>query len=386
MNLKFDYVITGAGAAGLSLAVHLINSGLLRNRTLAIIEKEKKDTNDRTWCFWEMESGPFEKMVFRSWDRLMVADDTNLIETSVTPYRYKMLRGGDFYQYCRDTISAQSNITWIASDVISIQSQPDRAVIETSGGQVLARHLFNSIIFHPPSSDGSHHLLLQHFKGIVVRTQATAFDPHVARLMDFRVPQSRGTSFVYLMPFSETEALIEYTEFSASTLADNEYDLALSDYCHRVLHLPDYEVTGQEVGVIPMTNYPFETDERRITHIGTAGAATKASSGYTFRFIQKQCSAIVSSIRSDGRVTYRRKHSGRFGWYDATLLNILTKTDIRGADVFMKMFTTNPMQRVLRFLDNESTIPEEIQLIRPLPVLPFMKAGIEELSGRSGKG
>ena len=35
-------------------------------------------------------------------------------------------------------------------------------------------------------------------------------------MMDFRTPQSAtGSHFIYILPFSETEALVEFTAFSS---------------------------------------------------------------------------------------------------------------------------------------------------------------------------
>ncbi len=60
---SYDYIITGMGCAGLSLAVHLLRKGCLDGKKLLLIDREKKERNDRTWCFWETSPGPFEDVV-----------------------------------------------------------------------------------------------------------------------------------------------------------------------------------------------------------------------------------------------------------------------------------------------------------------------------------
>ena len=50
---RFDYIVAGAGAAGLSLIVHMIESGAFSNKKILLIERHPKTKNDRTWCFWE---------------------------------------------------------------------------------------------------------------------------------------------------------------------------------------------------------------------------------------------------------------------------------------------------------------------------------------------
>jgi lycopene beta-cyclase len=66
---KYDFIIAGAGMAGLSLAYHLSQSPL-RNRSVLILDKETKTRNDRTWCCWEKGDGPFESILFRKWSRV----------------------------------------------------------------------------------------------------------------------------------------------------------------------------------------------------------------------------------------------------------------------------------------------------------------------------
>ena len=54
------------------------------------------------------------------------------------------------------------------------------------------------------------------------------------------------------------------------------------------LGLDNYTIVEEEFGVIPMTNTNFPFFKDGMYYIGTAGGQTKASTGYTFRFIQKQ--------------------------------------------------------------------------------------------------
>ena len=57
-------------------------------------------------------------------------------------------------------------------------------------------------------------LLVQHFEGWVIKTKNNFFDSEKATFMDFSIDQNSTTQFMYILPFSKTEALIEYTLFS----------------------------------------------------------------------------------------------------------------------------------------------------------------------------
>ncbi|MBD0352097.1 MAG: lycopene cyclase, partial [Flavisolibacter sp.] len=208
-----------------------------------------------------------------------------------------------------------------------------------------------------------------------------AFDPSVATLMDFRTDQSKGTTFFYVLPFSTTEALVEYTLFSEKVLSDEAYEEALKKYIEDQLKIQIYEVKEKEFGVIPMTNYLFPQRQNNIINIGTAGGQTKGSSGYTFRFIQKHSRDIVQSLVQAGHPFLVPKTARRFQFYDSVLLHILQHRQLPGAAIFTDLFKKNAPQEVLQFLDNETSLAEELRIISTLPTLPFAKAAFQHIKG-----
>ncbi|HOZ85802.1 MAG TPA: lycopene cyclase family protein, partial [Niabella sp.] len=113
--------------------------------------------------------------------------------------------------------------------------------------------------------------------------------------------------------------------------------------------------------------------------IGTAGGQTKASSGYTFQFIQKQSQQIVECLLSGGSLALIPATPKRFRFYDNTLLDILYNDTLPGKQIFTQLFKKNKPQQVLRFLDNESSIIEELKIIATLPTWPFFKAALKQL-------
>ncbi len=71
----YDIIIAGSGAAGLSLAYHLLQSPL-RDRSLLIIDKDDKACNERTWCFWADRPTLFDDIIYRYWSRLRIVGRT----------------------------------------------------------------------------------------------------------------------------------------------------------------------------------------------------------------------------------------------------------------------------------------------------------------------
>jgi lycopene beta-cyclase len=264
--------------------------------------------------------------------------------------------------------------------VNGIETTDDGVVVSAGNEFFRGDFAFNSILFEQPILKDKTIYLLQHFKGWIIETKEPVFDPGKPTLMDFRVGQDEGTTFVYVMPFSATRALVEFTLFTPKLLEQESYDQGLKDYLRDFLKLEEYTVVEEEFGVIPMTDHVFPAVNGNIVHLGTAGGQTKPSTGYTFRFIQKHVAAVVDQLAVSGNPFLAKLVlQKRFMWYDRVLLHMLFHKKMPGARIFTLLFSRNPIQRIFRFLDNETKLKEELILMNTLPQWPFMKAGWKEL-------
>ncbi len=199
VSVHYDYIIAGAGAAGLSLAYHMVQAGL-RDRQILLLDRAPKTNNDRTWCFWEVGENPLEAVVFRKWNRLWFHGQQISRRLEIAPYTYKMIRGIDFYDFMNQWVSEQPNIAVEYGEIASIEEDDQGVVVELQGRTYRAEWAFSSL-YRPPSRNPGHHYLLQHFKGWVVRTPRPMFDTEAATFMDFRVEQQGDARFVYVLPF-----------------------------------------------------------------------------------------------------------------------------------------------------------------------------------------
>jgi lycopene beta-cyclase len=376
--MQYDYIISGAGCAGLSLAMHIINSGRLADKKILLIDKDPKRANDRTWCFWEKDKGLFESIVIKEWEKVSFIGEGFNDELSLNPYTYKMIRGIDFYNYCLEVIGKQPNFTLRFEEVNKVFSNSKTGII-VNEEPVYAEYVFNSILFEKPRLTSKQYWLLQHFKGWVIETEGNEFNKDRATLMDFRPSQQNGTTFCYILPFSSNKAVVEYTLFSKSLLSPQEYDFQLKEYINNILQIKSYKIIEEEFGVIPMTNFSFPSRLNNIINIGTAGGRTKGSSGYTFQSIQKQSRDIVQRLLKN-EVPVSKKVPARFTFYDSVLLHILYKNALPGKKVFTDLFKKNQTPSVLKFLDNESSLTEELKIIASLPTWPFLKAAVDQMT------
>jgi len=376
-DFDYDYIIAGAGCAGLSLAIHLIDSGKFHHKKVLVVDHHDKTENDRTWCFWETGNGVFEDVVYKTWRNIKIKDTGYKQKFNIHPYQYKLIRGIDFYNYSLKKISEQSNFTIIKAGIESVFSRRQAGIV-ADGQKYTSEYVFNSI-FEKPTLRSHDFWLLQHFTGWRIKTQDAVFDPETATLMDFNIPQENGTSFFYVLPFSRNEALVEFTVFSGEVLDKSKYKSALEDYISNQLQIEHFEILETEFGVIPMTNAMFQKSDGQIINLGTSGGNTKGSTGYTFQFIQKHSKQIVRCLENGEHPSKTSKTHGRFNFYDGVLLNILNFKKLPGNIIFTRLFRGNETVSVLRFLDNDTTLVEESRLLLSLPFFPFLKAAIRQM-------
>jgi lycopene beta-cyclase len=388
---RYDLVFLGGGCATLSLLTRLIESGACSDKRFLIIDPSDKKSNDRTWCFWEKGTGYFEKLVHHEWSALDFKQAGFSGGLNMGGYRYKMIRGIDFYEYCLNVLRPSGQVDFLQDEITDwrVEKTDSQGEIffltgkKTGKISVKADLIFNSI---PPDlgkkQPGTVNLL-QHFKGVIVESDQFNFDPHRATLMDFRVSQAEGTTFIYVLPLSKNKALVEYTLFTADLLSTEQYNQGIADYITTYLGVSDYKIVEEEFGIIPMTSQQFPWYANGAFNIGTAGGQTKGSSGYTFQFIQKRSAQLAALMQSNtdwsklkSTLVQLLGDAKRFHFYDRVLLNVLAANYYPGDQVFATLFEKNSAHRVFQFLDNETNLLQELKIISSLPTLPFLKAAV----------
>lgn len=377
--VNFDYIITGSGCAGLSLLHRMMLHPFFTNKQILVIDQSQKNSNDRTWCFWEQQQGTFEEIVYHKWQQLDFYSNHFSARYDILPYEYKMIRGVDFYNYVLEKAKQSRNIHFYYGKVESLQNENDKASVTIDDKKFFTDYIFNSIIFNRNILYDKI-FLLQHFKGWLIETPSNFFDERIATFMDFRVTQENGTAFVYVLPVAKNIALVEYTLITEELLPQHLYDEALKKYIDQFLKVENYKIVEEEFGAIPMTNSPFGKSNGRIINIGTAGNQTKASSGFTFNFIQKHSDAIINAlVKNKSPQISSSLFERRFNLYDSILLNILYNKKMNGDEIFTHLFKKNPAQRVLKFLDNETNFIEELKIMNSVPTHIFLPVAIREV-------
>jgi lycopene beta-cyclase len=280
----------------------------------------------------------------------------------------------DFYELVFKKISEHKNIHFLNQKVVNFNKLGNHCIVKTEQETFTCNKIFNSI-YHPKAvtNQTKFPLIHQHFVGWFIKSKESVFTPNCATFMDFSVEQKGNTRFMYVLPTSENEALLEYTLFSKNLLSKEEYEAEIQKYIEN-LGITEYEIIEKEQGNIPMTCYPFwKHNTKNIINIGSAGGWTKASTGYTFKNASKKSKALVQFLKSESDFTKFHKKD-KFWFYDLLLLDILSSKNELGSKIFSSMFKKGNSTMVFKFLDEETSFSEDLQVIWRCPKMIFVQS------------
>ena len=369
----FHYIFTGSGLSALMTVYEMLLSGKFEDKSILLIDENTKKANDRTWCFWD-EDNLFDEIVSKKWNQAIFANEKFNRILELTPYQYKKINGLDFYELVFKKISEHKNIHFLNQKVVDFTELGNHCIVKTDQETFTCNKIFNSI-YNPKvvTAQNKFPLIQQHFIGWFIKSKEAVFTPNCATFMDFSVEQKGNTRFLYVLPTSENEALLEYTLFSKDLLSKEEYESEIKKYIEN-LGITEYEIIEKEEGNIPMTCYPFwKHNTKNIVNIGSAGGWTKASTGYTFKNASKKSKALVQFIKSESDFTKFHKKD-KFWFYDLLLLDILSSKNELGSKIFSSMFKEGNSTVIFKFLDEETSISEDLQVIWRCPKMIFVKA------------
>ncbi len=376
----YDFLFIGLGAANSLQILSLYKNGLLEGKSIAIIDPSSKLTDDKTFCFWSTKEELFalnlEGLVSYSWQQIEI---TGITKQSIQPLSYYHIKGTDFTQKTKEILNL-NEVTYFRSTLECIPTINVDYIAVTVGESVLYCHkVFDS---RPPTfsklqKNQSH--LYQSFYGWKIKTDKQVFDTTSMVMMDFKVPQTDVTQFVYVLPFERDTALIELTRFGKDKLTEDEANSILQDYVNQLG--TTYEKLADEVGVIPMSSGKIDAADYGENWIpmGVRANLLKCSTGYAFHSMAADAILQTEAIKNNQKLK-REEKKKRFSFYDRLLLKILSNTPLQGKKVFESLFKNVPAINVLRFLREQTTLSEEVVIFSKLPKKLFITAALRDIA------
>ena len=341
--------IIGDGCAAFSFAARA--NEITQNVTLIKPSNAPKQ-KDHVWGFW---SDPMlssaQKIAKSTWEKWAIITDKDSVVLESKTKPYNAFKRSDWINHCR-SLAEGSNV---------------KIIDESDWNKSTGANLFDT---RPPVVPSG--CILQHFHGIEISTTEEKFDPNMAILMDFRVDQSTGLHFIYLLPYSKTEALIESTLFSPNLVEKQYYLDTIKSYLSKNYQIDQYKTTHEENGVIPLGKLALHDPD--IPGLGTNGGATRPASGYTFLFIQRQIDAAIKSANSGRGLRFKNPHKRIDMWMDSIFLTVLKHWPEYGARIFLGMGKALNGEQFAKFLSGDAGWWIRLKVIFAMPKWPFIKA------------
>jgi lycopene beta-cyclase len=360
-TLVYDIAIIGAGASGLQLLYEMVQAD--PNREKKILLLDSGDRSRKSWCFWEDEKRAcFPFLVEKSWNSLTYrTSNGETLTSTIHPLEYHYISSERFFDFFfTEFIPQQSNIHHLQHRVKKLVEGAEIQTIECEDGtRFQAKKVADS---RPQTATGS---IFQHFSGKFIEFEQPIIDDSAVTLMDFSLAFSTKEMavFHYILPFSPTKALIETTVFTSLGYDSEAYEGIWQNYLNA--HYPEkaYKVISEERGTIPMGS-PHRKKEGNVFTIGAAAGNMKESTGYAFTRMHED-----AIHRAQNRLS---KTPNRFRFYDKMLLKIMKNDMAKIPKVMDRLFKRVPTDQILRFLDDKSSLTEDIKLLSKLDIPLFI--------------
>lgn len=383
MNNKTDYdiIISGGGCAGLSMAWHLYRFGPA-DQSILLIEPESESQSDKTWCYWNPKAVPFHHLRKHSWDQINLNTNSSTVQCPVHPQPgYHAIDSGTYRDWIHHDIVHHPYLKILHGNTKSWKETDDQILVSTDDGEVSGNILFQN---HDAGKDffsESNFGIKQHFVGWEIEVDQPLFNPTQATFMDFRIDQSSGLTFMYVLPWSDYSALFEFTLFSDATLHKEDYENGIKTYLkdHYDLKDDDYLIKRGEQGVIPMVENAYSPGTEKVRPIGIVSGAAKPSSGYAFTRIQKQCRFLAEAMKQHSLPPPYPPSLYRYRAYDIIMLHIIKNRPEAAIKAFEMMFRSISTPKLLRFLDEETSFSEDLAILNSVPKSSFLNATLKEL-------
>ena len=372
---NYDYLFAGAGASASLLLLALHKRGLLRGKKVLILDPDAKLQNDKTYCFWARLEEPLladlGPLINAQWSKLEVAGQP---PQDLDNQVYARISSLTLYEHLR-RLGEQEGWERRMGKVERVGSNDHGAWAEVGGERIQARRILDSRPPEPGTVGPNEVHLWQSFVGWQVRTEAPAFDPTCFSMMDFEVPQAGNTQFVYVLPTSPHEALVEFTRFGAEKITDAQAEEALGAYI--ASRWGRAQVLAQERGQIPMSTAAHRSaDLPHVWNLGGRAGRIKPSTGYAFKSMYEWSETAATEWSAPLPPEGRQRPRHRF--YDRLLLSILHHEPHRGKGLFEKLFAQQKPARIFEFLDEKMPLAQELRMLVLLPWAPFLRAIVRQ--------
>lgn len=384
--IKSDILILGGGCSGWSLVSSFIKHNLHLHYSITIVEKALGN-NHKTWSFWEQLSDSTIWSADYTWDKLRLTIDDEYSATIEEDAIYKSIKARSFVESIKGIAVETSSIQLVEDEILRCNHSNMSATGVTNDytAKIVFQNFFNDQNQLTDYTSKLEYNLSQHFKGLVIESEKLELVSNEVIFMDFTVNQQYGFAFMYVLPYSTSKALFEYTLFSEKLLQVEQYEQEIQHYLKNKYGIAnsEYTILEEEFGVIPMNDMlPSTHFSTNWFKMGSIAGMTKASTGYTFSRIQQAAEAVAAVIASSGiqdemgitAALQKGISPRRYRLYDIILLELLKNSPNEVIDAFKMLFAKLGIKRMLQFLSENQSLLSDFAVLTGVDTWTFLKA------------
>ena len=355
-----------------------------------LVDRRRRWGRDRTWCTWETEELRFAELASRRWWEWRTCRGGAQAVHRTARFPYLHIDSCALYDSVLDRLQRDPRVELRTGErVLEVREAPGGPEVVTDRETFCAAYAIDALgprspLIHddpPPAT-----VLAQRFLGWEVEADAPAFDSSVVTLMDFRPAESGALTFLYVLPFTSTRALVEHTTIGADAepgpslrrrraLLDAELGERLAIRQWRVLH--------EERGEIPMAAPGGRrVPAGRVLAVGAAAGAIRPSSGYAFSRTQRHVRQVARAI-SAGTPVPHGSGLARLAVMDRIFLAALSEQADHGEELLWQLARGSGADGFARFMTDVSTPVDEARILRALPASTMTAVTLRLLARRS---
>ncbi len=390
----YDLAILGGGATGLSFALAWLElaakSQFISNKNIILLEARQHYQQDRHWSFWLPKDAifPHRDVIKKSWSAWSFSkkadarknyskeDQQKIIHKTLT-HVYCTIQAIDFYNKAQSLLQQQNNIR-LRLDF------PVQAVNKKDAENFYSIHSDNQETVHAKSILDSRNLsasqvqqqarYYQIFFGYEVEAKEEIFDAEVVGLMEQLQQTDQGAAFIYTLPFSSTQALVEYTLFTAKFCSPSTLEPLLNNYLQEKFAAP-LTVRSHEQAVLPLGQlHRAFINSSNYLHVGSQAGALRESSGYGFLRLQSWAQAAVARYYHSGKLLPMPSESLWRLWLDRHFIKTLRLYPQQATEIFWQIAAQLPPDIYARFMRGEVSWQTLLPLLSACPKKPFFQA------------
>jgi lycopene beta-cyclase len=379
MSERFDLVIAGGGLSGCLAALALAEKR--PDLSFLLVESGANFGGNHVWSFFDSDVAPeaqwlADLLPARRWADHEVRFP---LRSRTIALGYNSLRSDDLDRLLRERLRPEQYRLGAR-----IAEVGERHVRLESGQRIEATAVIDARGAEPVQGVT---LAWQKFVGQTYRC-ATPHGRTRPIIMDAKVEQTDGYRFVYTLPFSETEILIEDTYYSADPSLDvGRLRGRIGDYLEASGWQPA-SLVGEETGVLPVVLAGdaaafWPEDEPLVARLGLRGGFFHPTTGYSLPDALANAALLAdqSDFTSAALYAFYRARSVSL-WRDRRFYRMLNRMLFGAAPPeeryrVLQHFYRLPAATIGRFYAGRSTLLDKARILSgrpPVPVRPALAA------------